>query len=105
MKIVQKVNRVFRSQQRILEDDVEDWYEILYGIVPIDELNSCYVQADRAKTDDYAVKPRDLVKVWNAKKAAELKSTPCAFCRDKEKACPFHSGAIIAKQEKSLEVD
>jgi hypothetical protein len=48
------------------------WMEILYGVIPENRLNDCYLLASRNKTDSFPIQPNDLCAAWNEIRESEM---------------------------------
>lgn len=87
-----------------LDKHVQDWTEILYGAVPLETLNECYVEAFR-RHRDAPFKANNVIAVWDEKKAGlPVIQSECMFCpnftltsdssgiqiQGSTERCPFH---------------
>ena len=97
---------------------VEAWCEILFGAVPGDRLNDCYIYAMRHRESTFALAATEILSAWRILNAEESlqreRSKPCALCHghgfgmvyepktDTEilKECPHCNGRVVTSLER-----
>ena len=97
---------------------VEAWSEILFGAVPGDRLNDCYVYAMRHRESTFALASTEVLCAWRIINAEEShqreKTKPCRLCfghgfgmvydpkTDTEivKECPHCNGRVVTSLER-----
>lgn len=80
-----------------LEKTVEDWCEILYGVVPEEKLRECFKLAYREKKEGIIFEAHHICQTWYRERAKGVSIFPtnCTLCvafRQDVSAgkCPFH---------------
>jgi hypothetical protein len=48
------------------------WYEVLYGVVPEQRLNDCYLHAVRTRNNTFAMQPSELATAWGEIRNSEM---------------------------------
>lgn len=104
----------FETQE--LAAAVEAWGEVLFGAVPVERLNECYLYAMRHRSSTFPLATTELIEAWRAISAEEAaqRRPPCMLCggrgtalvydkatdSDIVKECPYCYGKVTTSLER-----